>query len=189
MVDFGRPTFSWEELSWADWYELVVEPAGGGAAVVTVWLEGSTACDLSTCSWPASITLASGEYQWKVRGYTPAYAVGVYATPNALTMQTAPQLNSPGDGATVTVSQPTLSWAALSWVTHYNVQIIPVGGGTTIDRWVDHSVVCSGGVCTWQVNATLADGDYTWQVRGFNSGTLPTTSPWSNAWDLTVDVP
>jgi hypothetical protein len=39
------------------------------------------------------------------------------------------------------------------------------------------------------VDVDLANDDYTWQVRGFNGSTSPTTSPWSTANDLTVAVP
>ncbi|MBN2500149.1 MAG: hypothetical protein JXB38_05230, partial [Anaerolineales bacterium] len=188
-VDMGRPTFSWEELSWADWYELVIEPQGGGTPILSAWLDGGTLCSGGTCSWPVYVTLSDGDYQWKVRGYTAAYAVGPYATPNTITVQQSPQLLTPTDGATVTESQPTLSWEAMSWVTHYNVLITPTGGGAAIDRWVEAATICTGGVCTWQVNVSLADDDYTWQVRGYNAATSPTTSPWSEIRDLTVDVP
>ena len=104
-------------------------------------------------------------------------------------MQTIPQLLSPVDGTTVTVIQPTMSWEALSWVAHYQVQIIPQGGGTSVDRWVDQSIICTSGTCTWQVDVSLLDDDYTWQVWGYNAMASPTTSPWSAVWDLTVDVP
>ncbi|MBN2500379.1 MAG: C39 family peptidase [Anaerolineales bacterium] len=187
-VDMGRPTFSWGELSWANWYELVIEPLGGGTPILSAWLDGSALCD-DMCSWPVYVTLSDGDYQWKVRGYTAAYAVGPYAEPNAMTVQRAPQLLDPTDGETVTENQPTLSWNAMSWVTHYQVQLIPQGGGTSVDRWIDAATYCSAEVCEWEVDASLLNDDYTWQVRGFNSSTNPTTSPWSTAWNLTVDVP
>jgi hypothetical protein len=157
--------------------------------VLSAWLDGGTQCSGGTCNWTSYATLGDDDYQWKVRGYTPAYAVGAYAEPNAMTVQTGPQLVSPADGATVTTHQPTLSWDALSWVTHYEVLITPGGGGAAIDRWVADGDVCSGGVCEWQVNTTLANGDYTWQVRGYNASTTPTTGSWSEVWDLTVAVP
>ncbi|MBN2501360.1 MAG: hypothetical protein JXB38_11325, partial [Anaerolineales bacterium] len=189
-VDMGRPTFIWEELSWADWYELVIEPQGGGTPILSAWLEGSTVCSSGTCSWPVYITLSDGAYQWKVRGYTAAYAVGPYAPPNAMTVQRSPQLLTPVDGATVTENHhPPFSWEALSWVTHYNILVTPQGGGAPIERWVDAAVVCTGGVCDAEVTVPLANGDYTWQVRGYNASINPTTSPWSQVWDLTVDVP
>ncbi|MBN2499333.1 MAG: hypothetical protein JXB38_01120 [Anaerolineales bacterium] len=188
-VDTGRPSFSWDELSWADWYELVIEPQGGGTPILSAWLDDVPLCSGGTCSWPVYITLSDGAYQWKVRGYTAAYAVGPYATPNAMTVQQSPQLLTPADGATVTVNRPTLSWEAMSWVTHYEVQIIPQGGGTNVDRWVDATAICAGGVCTWQVDMNLANDAYTWQLRGYNGSASPTTSPWSEVWDLTVDIP
>jgi hypothetical protein len=187
-VDMSRPTFSWDELSWADWYELVIEPLGGGTPVLSAWLDGEVLCSGGTCSWPVYITLADDDYQWKVRGYTGAYAVGAYSEPNAMSVLATPQLLEPTDGATVTVNRPTFSWDELSWVTHYNVLITPQGGGAAIDRWVD-AATCGGGVCEWQVNVNLANDTYTWQVRGFNAGADPTTSPWSNGRDLTVAVP
>ncbi|MBN2501396.1 MAG: hypothetical protein JXB38_11505, partial [Anaerolineales bacterium] len=101
----------------------------------------------------------------------------------------SPQLLAPADEATVTVNRPTFSWNAMSWATHYEVQIIPQGSGTNVDRWVDATAICSEGVCTWQVDVNLADDAYIWQVRGYNASANPTTSPWSAAWDLTVDVP
>jgi hypothetical protein len=188
-VDMGRPTFSWNELSWANWYELVIEPLGGGTPILSAWLEGSALCSGGTCSWEVYVTLSDGDYQWKVRGYTAAYAVGPYALPKAMTVQLEPQLLTPANGATVTESQPTLSWEAMAWVTNYEVLITPQGGGTSVDRWVDQATICTGGVCTWQVDVNLADDDYTWQVRGYNASASPTTSPWSAVWDLTVDVP
>jgi len=100
-----------------------------------------------------------------------------------------PVLTQPGDGTTITNTQPNLEWEEISGITTYNVQLALSGNlGTTNlieNTWILASDVCSGGNCSWQVSNALAEDTYDWQVRGREAQIKLT--PWSETWTFTID--
>jgi hypothetical protein len=47
---------------------------------------------------------------------------------------------------------------------------------THVDRWLPASGNCTASICTFDLLAPLAPGDYTWRVRGRNPAGF---GPWS----------
>jgi hypothetical protein len=77
---------------------------------------------------------------------------------------TVPTLIAPT--GTITTSTPSYQWTPISGGTSYQVQVF-LGTTTVVDATVPASSVCSGNTCSYQPSTTLANGDYTWKVRGY----------------------
>ncbi|MBN2503460.1 MAG: Ig-like domain repeat protein, partial [Anaerolineales bacterium] len=136
-VDFLKPTFTWNKPSWSPaQYNLIVEPFGGGTALINAWLTGGTVCGASECTWTPSSYLADGDYQWRVLAYTSGYGASSWADAHALSVAATPTPILPADGGTSDLSRPDLTWKELSWVAWYQVEITQDGEAPQ-SRWVN----------------------------------------------------
>ncbi|RIK18779.1 MAG: hypothetical protein DCC51_09920, partial [Anaerolineae bacterium] len=90
----------------------------------------------------------------------------------------APALVAPEDGATLTTSQPEVSWAAVTGADMYRVVIAGDDSFATnvIDMTVDSTEFTPAD--------PLPDGTYYWRVKALNVGEA---SPWSDDWSFTVE--
>ena len=74
-VTTSNPTYNWNKVSAATWYNLYV--SGPSGYVFTQWYRSSDVCGASTCSIPgATPGLTSGQYRWWIQtwnnvGYGP----------------------------------------------------------------------------------------------------------------------
>lgn len=136
--------------------------------------------------------LARGDYSLEVR-ISDADFVGSYwnyAAPTALTIEnrvpSVPTLQSPADGATVDVAQPTVQHSAVS-----DGDSDPVTYVVQFARNADGSdvVVTSAahGAATWQVSPALTDGTYYWRVRAQDDH--GGVSDWSASRRMVVALP
>ncbi|MBN2501157.1 MAG: hypothetical protein JXB38_10295, partial [Anaerolineales bacterium] len=184
-VDFLKPTFTWNKPSWSPAaYNVVVEPLGGGTALINAWVNGATVCGATECTWATSSYLSDGDYQWRVMAYTSGYGASSWSEARALTVGATPTPMPPGDGGTTDYPRPGLTWKELSWVDWYQLEITPDGEAPQ-SRWVNASA-CSDGECSWTANLTMGDGDYDWRVRGYTAAVA--TSYWSTSAVMTVQA-
>ncbi|MBN2501158.1 MAG: hypothetical protein JXB38_10300 [Anaerolineales bacterium] len=63
-IDQMYPALTWGIPIWAPAnYNIVLEPAGGGTALVDLWVGAGSACGVSECSWTVNQLLPDGGYQ------------------------------------------------------------------------------------------------------------------------------
>ena len=74
----------------------------------------------------------------------------------------APSPSSPSNGATVS-SPVNLQWGSVSNITSYGWRVYTNNGNP------DGTIVTSGTTTNTNVNVSLSDGTYYWQVRGINA--------------------
>jgi hypothetical protein len=181
----STPSFTWNAVSAATWYDLWVQP-GGGAPLLQQWYESSTVCGASTCTVSPAIALAgSTAYTWWVQtyngnGYGP-WSSGMTFTTIAL--PPAPTLTGP-TGASAS-PQPAYTWNAASGATSYYLWVQAGGASPAIQTIYNASSVCGGSVCAVTPSTELPDGTYSWWVAALNG---IGGSPWSSGMTFTVNV-
>ncbi len=165
-------TLTWSGVSLATSYELQVAASSSFSNVIIDQTQSGTSYTVSG--------LASGTtYYWRVRASTLLLTGGwsatwSFSTAPSVSVPAAPSLSSPSNGSTGEPVSLTLTWAASSGASSYNVQVSTDNSFSTI---VTSSTGVSG---TSQQISGLANGTtYYWRVQAVNSAG---TSSWSGAW-------
>jgi len=76
----NRPTFSWNTVSTATYYNLQIMN-GMGMVVYENWHEASTICNSGVCTLQVPNPLSYGGYDWRVQAYNIA-GIGAWSTTN-----------------------------------------------------------------------------------------------------------
>jgi hypothetical protein len=164
------PSFTWNEVSNATWYELYV--SGPSGKILDKWYEASAICSSGTCTVVSPVTLIGGDHTWWVRTWNSfgygnwstgmAFNTFVETPPPAVTAFTAP-LGNIGTDYT-----PDFTWSAVSNATWYELYVSGPSG-KVLDKWYEASAICSSGTCTVVAPVTLVGGNHTWWVRTWNA--------------------
>jgi len=148
----GTPTLSWTAGSWATSYD--------------VYVDGSLKCSNITTTSCNPGALPNGSHSWYV---VSKNSCGNTTGPTwAFTQSSAPAQASnpnPSNGSTV-CGTPTLSWAAAS-------------GATAYDVYVDGSLKCSNITTTSCNPGSLPNGSHNWYVVSKNNCGSTTGPSWS----------
>jgi len=165
------PTYEWDDLAGANWYQLQVD--GPGGRVVDVMVDATTECSGGTCSETPNGTFADGEYEWRVRarnligygawsGWNPFQISVVLPGPVSLI---APS----GDFYSETPPRFTFEWNETSDADRYELEVNDDFGGTPLQRIYLDTLCDAGGLCSVFPPETFDAGSYTWRVRGRNN--------------------
>jgi S1-C subfamily serine protease len=167
-------TFTWTAVSGVDLYKLQIIKDG---------LTLNSFESITTNSYTLTgTTLADGTYSWQVAAHNSA-GWSPWSTPSVFVISTiqlpqAPTLTSPASNSTFTDSNITFTWAAVSGVDYYKLQIIKDNVAVnTVDSVTANTYSLQAGV--------LADGTYSWQVAAHNSTGW---SPWSTPFTFTISA-
>lgn len=169
-----RPTLYWNQVADAERYNVQVYTPSGD-----ILLYNTTGnCDTGKCSFriPPEDHLGAdyGTVRWHVQAIdTDAALMSEYPgrvafeyTQVGTTATTSPV------GTTETVTRPVFTWPEAAGSTAHLVQVLNADGSKVYEQQYKNDVYCTAGVCSGQVFAHLADGDYTWHVRGKAGSTL-----------------
>ena len=155
-----RPTFNW----------TASDGAGAGIAHINFLLNGNPVADglaPTATSYTPAAALPDGNYTWQIRATDNVGNVST-TIPRAISIDTqpptAPAPQQRARQATVTQSEPTVSWTAssdaTSGVDHYNL-VLDGGAVLTVS-----TSACQAGTCQYTPSNALADAPHTWTIAG-----------------------
>ena len=84
----NTPTYTWNKVSEATWYNLYV--SGPSGYVFTQWYQSMPVCGASTCSIANATTLGGGKYRWWVQTWN----LGVWSVEYGHDLQHSPPYTS-----------------------------------------------------------------------------------------------
>jgi len=165
----SRPVLNWGQVAGANRYNLQLFAPDGSITLYNT----TGVCAAGTCEFrlPSADDLGAnfGTYRWNAQAInTSTNEMSEY--PGRVAFEYTQVGNSatisPIGGATETVTRPTLTWTEAAGSTAHLVQVRNADGSIMYEFQYKNSNFCTAGVCTGQVFTHLADGDYTWHVRG-----------------------
>ena len=182
-ITTNQPTYSWNAVSTASWYQLWVNDSTGNK--IATWhtaAQTNCASGTGTCSITPAVILATGNATWWVRGWNSA-GYGPWSDPRAFSVLTGGGV--PGKPTTITPSgaittnQPTYSWNAVSTASWYQLWVNDSTGNKIATWHTAAQTNCASGTGTCSITPAviLATGNATWWVRGWNSAGY---GPWSD---------
>ncbi len=180
----STPTFSWNALTGADRYELVVSRAYGDLGVVF------TEANLTGTQYTRSTPLPLGRYTFRVRGVNDPSGAGPVAVPSSFSATTSftvtERVTVTSPDSTTFQSRPVITWTA------------PVGSSSTMVNsqvWINkiernaqgqpfqRNIVDESGIAgnSFTVNQDLVLGTYVVWVRTYSTVDPAVVSEWSIA--------
>ncbi|MDZ7722211.1 MAG: FISUMP domain-containing protein [candidate division KSB1 bacterium] len=177
VLDTDTPTLSWQQVSEAQTYEVVIDTRSAFTAPVA----RDTALN-ETLYTPSSLDDAS--YVWRVRACDAQGHWGAWSEIWSFVVDArvpeAPELQSPTDGSVVADSLPEFSWYSVD-ATGYNIRIYSDGSFAS-PFIADRDIVKP----EYTVQIALPDSVYRWQVRGSDSH--GNWGDWSETWSFSIDT-
>ena len=179
----GQPTYVWNEVAGANWYQLEVDDAT--TTVIDELFDAGVICSDGSCSATPETGLATGPHTWRVRGrnliaygpWSASTAFDAYATVPGAASGEAPS----GDFYDLSPIPFTFEWTAAADATGYRL-IVDDSHGRVLTE--EHSAaVCIGTSCSVTPATSFGAEDYRWQVRGTNPAG---DGPWSQALDFSL---
>lgn len=152
-------SFWWEELDGATSYRLQIVDSSFNAII-------SLIADTTVEGTQFTQNLQPGKYQWRIKAVNGSSQT-VYTTPRNLRIDTTSNISSqnivlisPSANFYSNTGSSTFKWSALANADDYRFQVINQGNSSTV---VDVILL------TDSFTYSLAEGTYTWQVRGQNA--------------------
>ena len=165
ILEDNSVTFSWEELEFADQYQLQVATPDFNTASQLV--EDTIVGDSTQTVRNFTTTLTNDNYQWRIRGlnsnFQTPYTTRSFSVNNSTSIPLSEQqvvLLHPEDGLETTDTNITLEWEALEDATLYRIVVTNTTDNTSFFE--------TSGTAT-QVDVTFVPGSYTWAVRAENT--------------------
>lgn len=161
--NYKRPQVTWTAVPGATWYNLWINRSGTN--YLKKWL------NQTTTSWTADTDFQSGNYTWRVSGWSPATGSGPWSTDRYFTvsLKTPGRLTAFAPTGTVTTNRPQFGWSANTYATQYYLWINK--SGSTYSK-------LSCAVTSTVLDAAIGFGSYEWWVRGSSPDGY---GPWSTA--------
>jgi hypothetical protein len=177
-----KPTYVWNAVSNATWYQIWVNDAADNSGKIKAWYSTSQAgCrfGLGTCSVTTETAIAIGDAQWWVRAWNDLGGDGPWSDGMSFTVARS----GPPDKATLispsgyqTSNMPTFKWNAVQSATWYQLWVSngSTGAAKIRDWYTASQASCSTGTgtCTVSPGIALNPGAYEWWIRprGTKSG-------------------
>jgi hypothetical protein len=177
-ISTPSPVFTWNKVTGATSYTIVVRTEDGALASYPDFLSYSAAsvCSGTTCSVTPG-TLAAGTYFWRIQSINATgsgpWSGYVFFT---VTPPPAPTQVSPSGG--ISTYWPAFRWNAVSGATTYVLRVMTADGTPVTDPdylYFSAASICSGGVCS-VAPAWIGSGSYFWVVQSANAAG---GGPWS----------
>jgi PKD repeat protein len=181
----STPTYTWQVVPTATWYQLYV--SGPLGTVTNQWVSASSSCGAGSCSVTPSITLHAGPHAWWVRAWSQA---GLSPWSTRSDFFVGPPLPAPAatliaPSGTIAATTPAYTWGVVPSATWYWLYVVEKPSNTpVVDEWYPAGAVCDGALGACAVTPTLAlqDGAHSWWVKTWN----PYDGAWSQNLNFTV---
>lgn len=185
----NQPTYQWQAVSKATWYQLWVNDSSGTA--VNKWYSASAAgcgSGYGTCTATPDIQVG-GNSQWWVLTYNNygngPWSDGMsFSAPSLTPGQVMPL--SPSEA--IDTSTPTYTWEADAAATWYLLRVVD-SGGERIKKWytaADAGCAAGAETCSATPDLFVREGKATWQVQTWNKHGY---GPWSSSLDFSAPTP
>ncbi len=162
ILETSEVTFSWEELEFAEQYQIQVATPNFETAdqIVLNTMVGDSTQVVSSIN----TNLSEGTYQWRVRGLNSGFQTAYTTQSFSITMtnQFSEQtvvLLSPEDALETAETSLPLEWEAVEEAIVYRVMIIDLS---------DDSVFFEQATMETNITVDFVTGNYQWQVRAEN---------------------
>ena len=158
------PQYVWYVTPKASSYWMTIARASDGAYLYNSTVTPS--CNEVTCWVTPDVSLADGEYWYKVTAGNAA-GWGTDSAAKSFSVQTPdpPQLISPN--STMTTNTPLFVWYASPGATGYWMKVVNHNGNYVYNTYISPS--CNEYTCWISPQINLADGNYWYQVTAGNS--------------------
>lgn len=169
------PTVTWSSVPAAVSYWIQYANSEAGVATATMVDKGT-----ATSHPFSTIPIGSSRY-WRVlarNDNNTASPWSAISTVSVTWTYADPTPISPSHKEEITVTKPTLDWAAITNAISYQLQF---NAGSAPD---DDSPKIDCPSHSFAVPTNLADGQYYWRVRAVNGEGF--AGPWTSTWDFTV---
>ncbi len=165
----NTPTFTWNRVSGATQYDLVIS-AGGNAIVQTTTANNR---------WVPISNLPDGVISWQVRADSPSANSSWVSASATISSAAAPNPVSPVGGTVLTQpdNPPLFTWSAVAGAVGYEVQVDNTGSWTSPVTYLPSGT-------SYFVSAPQTPGTWFWRVRANRGNGLYTS--WSST--ATYDV-
>ena len=175
LVTTLTPNLSWNVVTGATGYHVVVATDAAFTAVVRTGPSGTTNWDVN----PA--LLSNNLYYWRAQACNGSSECSDWSAAHYFRTAIAPPtLLSPADGTGTPVKKPVFDWNDPAGATGYTIQI--ARGDSFMSLVGTYTVVHS----TYTPLTNLAPGTYYWRVR---ANGLNGPSAWSTGWSITIVSP
>jgi hypothetical protein len=184
-VTTTQPTYQWQAITGATDYYIYVSNGGTVSGGWLTAVQAGCAAGTGTCSGTLATALATGQTRWEVKGWSPAVGHGPWSADGWFTVAqaapqqlTAPTLVAPIGNTTVTTTQPTYQWQAITGATDYYIWVS--NGGTVSGGWLTAAGAgcpAGTGTCSGTLATALATGQTRWEVKGWSPAAGH--GPWS----------
>jgi hypothetical protein len=185
-TDITKPTYTWQAVSGAMWYQLLVTDSTG--IKILQWYSASAAgCASGTgnCSVTPATALAVGAAEWKIQTYGNC-GFGPWSDPMSFTVTCLDVAATPiSPSGTITTLTPTYTWGAVSGATWYQL-LVTDSIGIEILQWYSASAAgCASGTgnCSVTPTTALTTGATEWKVQTYGNCGF---GPWSDPMPFTV---
>jgi len=176
-IEIETPTYEWDHVSNANWYQVQVEDDNG--SVLDEFVDASKACSGSVCTFAPGDVLPEAAYEWRVRARNlidySVWSNWVSFTVATTRPGTVVLISPSGDFFSASPLGFLFEWNEAPDTDEYELQVLDAGGVRVIKEFYPTSV-CGGPSCDAMPAGTLGGGEYTWRVRGLNG---VGEGPWS----------
>ena len=159
----ATPTFRWNSVSNASWYQLYVLNVTTGQKAFSTWVQST--------SYTPTTAMADGNYRYWVQTYGNG-KYGDWSSSKDFTLQ-IPKPDTAvliGPNGSTTDKTPTFRWNSARNAVWYNIYIYNKDTGLEINQWVQTT--------SYTHASSLPSGNYSFWVRTWGNGKL---GDWSSA--------
>jgi hypothetical protein len=186
------PTYTWNAVSDATWYQLWVNDSVSSQKIQSWYTSEQAGCASGTgaCSVTPTTALAAGQCQWWIltwneKGYGP-WSDGMSFTVVGGVAPGKATLVSPS--GSISSTNPTYTWSAVSAATWYQLWVNDGVGSPKIQLWYTATQAgCASGTGTCSVTpaTAVAAGQCRWWILTWNTYGY---GPWSDGMSFTVST-
>jgi large repetitive protein len=183
------PTYTWDAISDATSYSLVVTDSSDATVVSESYTAAEANCSdgSGSCSVTPSLDLGIGSFSWSVTA-TPGGDTGSSSFTTVLGTLDAPTIVSPTSETTTETASPTFTWSAVESANYYTITVIGSDSVTAVSAVsvTASAAFCESGSgnCTYTPSITLAIGQGTWYILAVDSDTDRTSSTASSSFTI-----
>ena len=173
----NTPYFAWSSISGVSCYELEVDNISSFSNPEIHEIS------LTDSSYTASTLLVDGTYYWRVRAKDSNGTWGNWSSIWSFTINTqgpsAPTLNLPVNGSTISDNTPYFDWSDVSGASNYELQVDNMSNFSSPN--IDQKNLTSS---SYTAVSSLSDSTWYWRVRAKDSN--GTWGNWSSTWNFTI---